>query len=166
MYSQTLDRRRAAAAAANDVVSPMNTAHSSGVLTLSPKTPSVLDPYDLIYLLKWCVSTMTNVNGQKHRSHKRPRLGIGTTLLSVYSPPSDIHATDDGTSRHQALYDRITMPVYDILTNLVPFFNGNLIRRDSVTAVVRALAQKWSSMHTENVAVNHIASLSLRAHYS
>ena len=53
VYSQTLDRRRAAVAAANEVVTPMNLTHTSGILTLSPKTPSMLDPYDLIYLLKW-----------------------------------------------------------------------------------------------------------------
>ena len=84
VYSQTLDRRRAAAAAANDVVSPLNTAHSSGVLTLSPKTPSVLDPYDLIYLLKWCVPTrVTSADGRRHRSPKRARLGVGSTWLTA-----------------------------------------------------------------------------------
>ena len=55
----------------------------------------------------------------------------------MYSAPSDISVSDDGNSRHKALYDRSAMPVYDILNNLCQFYTGGLIRRDSFTAVVR-----------------------------
>ena len=66
-------------------------------------------PYDLIYLMK-----------------------------CIYAQPRETKLGEEGDPRQQALYDRILMPIYDVVLHLCPLFADKMIdNRAKFTVVVR-----------------------------